>query len=152
MTMSPCVGLFHRCLQPHLDQLQDEAIADAAGQRFHQLGMGDRVEVAGKIAVDHLGMPASDQPFDLPDGVVAGYPPCGYSFTWARNFGCQILERSQIFFLTAVVGLNLIRPSSGSGDSRVSADSAYSVKHIYRQDHVRFWAAWRLMAWFRSAA
>ncbi len=44
MTMAPRVGLFHRCLQPHLDQLQDEAVADAPGQRFHQLGMGYRVE------------------------------------------------------------------------------------------------------------
>src|SRR5512135_88372 len=31
--------------------------------------MRDRVEVAGQVAVDHLGMPAPDQPFDLPYGV-----------------------------------------------------------------------------------
>src|SRR4051795_13125886 len=65
MTMDPLVGLFYRCLQPHLDQLQDETIADAPRQRFHQLGMRDRVEVTGKVAVDHLSMPAPDQPFDL---------------------------------------------------------------------------------------
>jgi site-specific DNA recombinase len=42
--IAPCVRLFHRCLQPHLDQLQHEAIADAPRQRLHQLGMRDRVE------------------------------------------------------------------------------------------------------------
>src|SRR5262245_14701146 len=69
MTMAPFVDLFHRCLQPHLDQLQDEAIADPSGQRFQEFGMRNRVEVTGQVAVDHLGMPAPDQPFDLPHGV-----------------------------------------------------------------------------------
>ena len=45
-----------------------EAIAAAllarrAGRRGHR--------VTGQVAVDHFGMPASDQPFDLPDGVEA---------------------------------------------------------------------------------
>ena len=31
--------------------------------------MRDRVEVTGQVTVDHLGMPTSDQPFDLPHGV-----------------------------------------------------------------------------------
>jgi site-specific DNA recombinase len=69
MAMAPLVNLFHRCLQPHLDQLQDEAITDPPGQRLQEFGMRDRVEVAGQVAVDHLGMPAPDQPFDLPYGV-----------------------------------------------------------------------------------
>ena len=63
------VGLFHRCLQPHLDQPQDAAVADPPGHRFHQLGMRDAVEVTGQVRVDHLGMPRPEQPFDLPNGV-----------------------------------------------------------------------------------
>src|ERR1700722_8233919 len=31
--------------------------------------MRDRIEVTGQVAVNHFGMSASDQPFDLPDGV-----------------------------------------------------------------------------------
>jgi site-specific DNA recombinase len=41
------VGLFHRCLQPELDQPQQAAVADPPGHRLHQLGMRDAIEIAG---------------------------------------------------------------------------------------------------------
>ena len=65
----PLVGLFHRCLQPHLDQPQEVPIADASRQRFHEFGVRDAVEVAGQVGIDHLRMPRVHMPVDLPDGV-----------------------------------------------------------------------------------
>jgi hypothetical protein len=44
MGMPLRVGLFHRRLQPQLDQPQDAAVADPPGHRFHQLVMGDAIE------------------------------------------------------------------------------------------------------------
>ena len=55
------VGLFHRHLQPHLDQLQEGPVTDPPGYRFHQLGVGDAVEISAQIRVDHFGIPAPQQ-------------------------------------------------------------------------------------------
>ena len=46
MAVPFAVRLFHRCFQPHLDQPQNAAVADPPGHRFHQLGMGDAIEVS----------------------------------------------------------------------------------------------------------
>ncbi len=41
---SPIVDLFHRRLQPHLQQPEHPAVADAPGRQLHEFGMRDTVE------------------------------------------------------------------------------------------------------------
>src|SRR5579864_6456532 len=50
------------------------AVADATGHRFHQLGVGDAVEVAAQVGVDHLTVAGVDQGVYLPDGVETTTP------------------------------------------------------------------------------
>src|SRR6185312_16706698 len=57
MAITPLFDLFEGSLQPPLDPLQDEAIADPPGQRLPEIGMRDRVVVAGQVAAYHLGCP-----------------------------------------------------------------------------------------------
>ena len=63
------VCLFHRCFQPHLDQPRHAAVADPTGHRFHQLRMGNTVEVTRKVGVHHIGVSRPEQPFHLANGV-----------------------------------------------------------------------------------
>ena len=51
---STSVACFHRCFEPHLDQSQNAAVADPSRYRLHQLRVGDGVEVAAQIRVNHL--------------------------------------------------------------------------------------------------
>jgi hypothetical protein len=39
--------LFNRCIQPHLDEVQNVLVTDTPRYAFHQFGMWDAVEVAG---------------------------------------------------------------------------------------------------------
>ena len=50
------------------------AVADATGNRFHQLSVGDAVEVTAQVGVDHLAVAGVDQGVDLPDGVQTTTP------------------------------------------------------------------------------
>jgi site-specific DNA recombinase len=69
MVPPPIIDLFHRRFEPHLDQSQKVPIADATRDRFHQLVMGDAVEVTRQVRIDDFRMPRIQQPVDLPDGV-----------------------------------------------------------------------------------
>src|ERR1019366_3807836 len=56
MVPPPFVDLFHRRFQPHLDQMQQVPVAHSTGHRFHQLGVGNAVEVSAQVCVYHLCM------------------------------------------------------------------------------------------------
>lgn len=64
------IALFHRRIQPHLDQPRKTPIADAPGRRFHQLVIGDAAEATRQVRVrtDNLRMPRVDRLANLPDG------------------------------------------------------------------------------------
>jgi hypothetical protein len=46
MTVPFRVGLFHWCFQPHLQSPQYAAIADPTGHRFHQIRMGNYINLS----------------------------------------------------------------------------------------------------------
>ena len=66
---TPVAG-FHRCLEPHLDQAKDSPVADAPRHRFHQLRVGDTVEVTAQIRVNHFHETRTEQRLDMPDGIL----------------------------------------------------------------------------------
>lgn len=71
---SPSVRFFHRCFQPHLDQMQHLLVAHATSHRRHQLTMRDRIKVAAQVRIDHLRMPGVQERVDVPNGVVGTFP------------------------------------------------------------------------------
>jgi hypothetical protein len=60
MFSSAIVCLFHRRLDPHLDQVQDLPVGDPARHRFHQWSVRNLIEVATQISVDHGRVPGVD--------------------------------------------------------------------------------------------
>jgi hypothetical protein len=60
MFSSAIVRLFHRRLDPHLDQVQDLPVGDPARHRFHQWSVRNLIEVATQISVDHGRVPGVD--------------------------------------------------------------------------------------------
>src|SRR5262249_27656289 len=73
------VPFLDRRFQPQLDQPEHAPVRDATSHRFHKLVVRDRVEVAGQIGVDHVGVAPAYQPAHFLDcvhrtasGAVAG--------------------------------------------------------------------------------
>jgi site-specific DNA recombinase len=66
---SPPVGFFHRCFQPHLEQMQHVPVADAPSHRFHQIAMRDTIEVTTQIRVHHLLVARVQQRVYVPQGI-----------------------------------------------------------------------------------
>jgi len=52
------VAFLDRRFQPHLDEMQHVSIADSPSHRLHQIGVGNAVEVAAQVGVDHLRVPS----------------------------------------------------------------------------------------------
>jgi hypothetical protein len=50
------VHLQDRGLKPHLDQVQNRPVTNAFGDHGQEVGMGDGVEILGKIGIDDFGM------------------------------------------------------------------------------------------------
>src|SRR5262249_39005039 len=71
---STLVGLFHRHLQPRLDQPQQVPITDAPSHRLHEFRVRDAVEIPAQVRVDHLRMPLDHQPLHLLDGIQRAAP------------------------------------------------------------------------------
>ena len=58
-THAPCsvsIPFLDRYLQPRLDQPQHGTSRDATSHRFEKLVVRNRIEVAGQVGVDHLGV------------------------------------------------------------------------------------------------
>lgn len=75
MTPAPLVDLDDRRDQPHLDQVQQVAVADPTRQGSDQLGVRDPVEVIRQVRVDDLGVAPVEQPVDVANrvqGIVVG--------------------------------------------------------------------------------
>ncbi len=68
MSLNPAPSLTRRATL--LDEPQYGPIADAAGHAFHQLVVGDGVEVAAQVGIDHLAVSSVDQPMHGADGIV----------------------------------------------------------------------------------
>ena len=54
MNVTPSIGLFDRCIQPQLDQVQQGFVAHATSHALHQFRMRDRVEVTAEVRVHHF--------------------------------------------------------------------------------------------------
>ncbi|MBR0914899.1 hypothetical protein [Bradyrhizobium japonicum] len=62
MLASAIVRLFHRRLDPHLDQMQDLPVCHPACYRFHQWSVRNLVEIATQIRIDHRRAPVLIKP------------------------------------------------------------------------------------------
>ena len=67
-------GLYHGNRQPHLDQAQDVPIHNSPGDAFHQVPMGDGLEVVGQIGIDDLGKALKQHLVNLPYGILGAAP------------------------------------------------------------------------------
>ena len=80
---SSLVPLFHRCLKPHLDQMQHAPVNYPARHRCEKFRVWDRVKIRGKIRVDDLRITRIEQAVHLLDrgeGVAPG--PISVLFGW----------------------------------------------------------------------
>ncbi len=67
---APVVFLDDRCLEPHLDEVQDRPIADALGHGGQEVGMGDGVEVFGQVGIDNLRVAPDQGDRNVINGIV----------------------------------------------------------------------------------
>ena len=63
------IPFLDRRLQPQLDQPQHGTIRDAASHRFKKVVVRNRIEVFGKVGVDHIGVAPADEPVHFLDRV-----------------------------------------------------------------------------------
>ena len=54
MHVAAGVFLLDRSHQPELDEMQHGLVAHATSHTAHQLGLGDRIEIARQISIDHF--------------------------------------------------------------------------------------------------
>jgi len=65
MLLSAIIRFFHRCFQPHLDQMKHGAVNDPASYRLEKLRVRKRIKVSRKICVNDLSMSSVHQLMDV---------------------------------------------------------------------------------------
>ena len=81
MLPSPCVRLFNRRCEPHLDQMEHGAVDDPTGHRLQKLGVRKSIEIPGQICINDFDMSGVDQLMDVSYRVqCAAVTPVGILF------------------------------------------------------------------------
>ena len=128
-------------------------IADATRDRLHQLVVGNGIEVARQVRVDDLGMPRTEQPVDLPDGVQGtSLGPIGVLLRWQvrledrlqdqdyRHLRHAVSNRADAQWPSCPIRFREVHPTHGLGlvrlASQVTRQFVQPAFHAIRLDVV----------------